>query len=268
MTKRIIVIGIILIVAYGLIVIGKQVLIGHYRKKADIALFLTGDYKAAIKYYSKVIDWKPDAAGCYYNRGDAYKGDDQFENALIDYKKSIEIGVNDSLQAILRIALCAKELNDLKMEEEMLLRLLDLSKNKEEFENEYWAANYNFGRLQFEKKEYRSAINYYNKAHSIKATEYEIYHRANAYFALGQIDSAKSDLRQSLPFLKPSFIKKYPGSHLATCDSCYFPFGSEEYELFTESIKMTILDALSKNSNNKELMKLTDELKSIEKSNK
>jgi tetratricopeptide (TPR) repeat protein len=260
MTKRIIIISTVLILTYCSIVIGKQFLLSHYRQKADVALFLSGDYKTAIKYYNKLIYWRPDAAGYYYNRGDAYKEDKQYENAIADYKKSLQLGVRDSLQAILRIALSAKRLGDLETEEQMLLRLLERSRDKTGTEIEFWASNYNLGKLEFEKRNYRRAINYYNAAHTVRPTELEIYHRANAYFALGQLDSAKQDLRQSLSFIKSDFLKKYPTSLLAACDSCYFPFGSKEYELLTESGNVTIIQALDKASADKQIKELNDAL--------
>lgn len=247
-TKRIIIILTISVVTYFSLLIGKRLLLSHYRQKADVALFLSGDYKTAIEYYDKLISWRPNAAGCYYNRGDAYYKDGQYEKAIYDYNKSLQLGIKDSLQAILRIALTAKRQGNLLTEEQYLQDLLDLSKDKKESENEFWAANYHLGQLEYKNKNYRKAINYYNIAHTVNPTNLEIYHRANSYFALGKLDSARQDLKQSLSFVKADFVRENPNSILATCDTCSFPFGSREYELLTEPNGKTIIQTFDKNA--------------------
>lgn len=266
--KRIIIISTIIAVTYFFVVIGKRLLLGHYRQKADIALFLSGDYKTAIEYYDKLISWRPDAAGYYYNRGDAYDKNGQYENAISDYNKSLQLGIDDSLQTILRIALTAKRQGNLRTEEQYLQKLLLLSKDRAEKENEFWAANYHLGQLEFKKKNYRKAINYYNIAHSATPTNLEIYHRANSYFALGQLDSARLDLNQSLPFVKADLVRKYPNSILAKCDTCAFPFDSREFELLTEPNRETLIQTLDKFSDDKKIKELNDNLKSTEKNSR
>ena len=253
---------------YFSVVIGRRLLFSHYRQKADVALFLSGDYKTAIKFYDKLIYWRPDAAGYYYNRGDAYDKDGQYEKAIFDYNKSLQLGIDDSLQTILRIALTAKRQGDLKTEEKYLQQLLKLSNDKKGKENEFWAANYHLGQIEFKKKNYRKSINYYNIAHIAKPTNLEIYHRANSYFALGQLDSARQDLKQSLAFVKADFIRKNPKSMLAKCDTCAFPFGSKEYELLTEPNGETIIQTLDKFADDKQIKELNDKLKSTEKNSR
>jgi len=267
-TKRIIIILTIIAGTYFSAVIGKRLLLRHYRQKADVALFLSGDYKTAIEYYDKLIYWRPDAAGYYYNRGDAYDNDKQYENAISDYNKSLQLGIEDSLQTILRIALTAKRQGNLQTEEHYLHQLFGLSKDRAGKENEFWAANYHLGQLEFKKKNYRKAIEYYNIAHSANPTKLEIYHRANSYFALGQLDSARRDLKLSLSFVKADFIRENPNSILATCDTCAFPFGSREYELLTEPNGETIIQTLDKFANEKQIKELNDKLKATEKNSR
>jgi tetratricopeptide (TPR) repeat protein len=250
------------------VVIGKRLLLGHYRQKADVALFLSGDYKTAIEYYDKLISWRPDAAGYYYNRGDAYDKDGQYEKAISDYNKSLQLGIEDSLQTILRIAFTAKRQGDFETEEQYLQQLLKLSKDKQGKENEFWAANYHLGKVEFKKKNYRKAIDYYNIAHIATPTNLELYHRANSYFALGLLDSARQDLKQSLSFVKADFVRKNPNSILATCDTCSFPFGSREYELLTEPNGETIIQTLDKFADDKSIKELNDKLKSTEKNSR
>ena len=244
--------------------VGRIVLLSHYRQKADLALFLSGDYKTAIKYYDKLIYWRPNAAGYFFNRGDAFQGDRQYENAIADYKKALELGINDSLQTILRIALSAKRQGDLQTAEQKFLQLLKLSTEKVEKENEFWAANYHLGQLEFKKKNYRKAIDYYNAAHIVSPSNFELYHRANAYFALGLVDSARQDFNTSIRFVKRDFIKEFPKSLIAQCDTCGFPFGSKEYELLTESKTETIIATLDKFADDKQAKELNDKLKGTE----
>lgn len=229
----------------------KNSLLIHYEQKAGNALIL-GDYKSSIDNYNKLISLRPDVSVYYYFRGDAYKGDKQYAKAILDYLMSLKIGISsdDSLQTMLRIALIYKVEGMVNNEEKMLNELLRLSKNRIGNENEYWAANYHLGQLEYKKKHYRKAINYYNTAHLTSPTNLEIYHRANSYFALGKIDSARLDLRQSIKFVKSDYVDKNPNSILAQCDTCSFPFGSKEYELLTEENE-SILEILDKFSRDK-----------------
>ena len=226
----------------------------------DLALFVSGDNKKAVRYYSNLIWWKPSASGIYFNRGDAYSNDGQYENAISDYEKSLQLGISDSLQAILRIALNERKMGNIKNEEQRLIQLLKLSINKHQ--NEFWAANYHLGQVEFRKGNYRKAIGYYNVAHKIKPTKLEIYHRANAYFALGLHDSARQDFNESLQFVKMDFVKMYPNSEIAQCDTCGFQFGSKEYELLTEPDSESMINKLKKYLSNEEITKLKDSIKS------
>lgn len=253
---------------YFSVVIGKRFLLGHYRQKADVALFLSGDYKAAIEYYDKLISWRPEAAGYYYNRGDAYYKDRQYEKAISDYKKSLQLGIEDSLQTILRIALTAKQQGNLQTEEQHLQQLLVLSKDRIGKENEVEAANYHLGQLEFKKKNYRKAIDYYNAAQVVKPNNFNLYHRANSFFALGLLDSARQDFNTSIQFVKKEFVRKYPNSQLAQCDTCGFPFGSKEYELLAEPNEETIIQSLEKYADDKQIKELNDKLKSTEKNSR
>lgn len=267
-TKRIIIILTIVAVTYFSVVIGKRLLLGHYRQKADVALFLSGDYKTAIEYYDKLISWRPDAAGYYYNRGDAYDKDGQFEKAISDYNKSLQLGIDDTLQTILRIALTAKRQGNFQTEEQYLQQLLRHSKNRTGKENEFWAANYHLGQLEFKKKNYRQAIAYYNTAHLVDPNNFNLYHRANSFFALGLLDSARQDFNTSIRFVKKNFVRKYPNSQLAQCDTCGFPFGSKEYELLAEPNGETIIQTLDKYADDKQINELNDKLKSTEKNSR
>lgn len=48
-----------------------------------------GDFAKAIQYYSKAIELKNDYADCYCNRGVAYEGARNYDQAIKDYTKAI-----------------------------------------------------------------------------------------------------------------------------------------------------------------------------------
>jgi tetratricopeptide (TPR) repeat protein len=50
-----------------------------------------GQYDAAIKDYDKAIELKSDCAEAYYNRGNALNSEGQYDAAIRDYDKAIEL---------------------------------------------------------------------------------------------------------------------------------------------------------------------------------
>ncbi len=219
-------------------------LLNKYRKEADHAMIWSGEYAVAIENYSKLIYWNRDKPGLYYLRGDAYTGKGEHSKAIADYETALSLGISDTLQTILRISLAAIQMGDLDLAEENLIKLAILSSNSE---NEYWAANYHLGQLEYRKGNYRGAINYYNKSRLVMPNYRELYHRANAYYALGKIDSAIQDYNASIEFVKRDYLRLNPNSSLSKCDTCGFPFGSPEYELLTNKKGwQTMTDLLEK----------------------
>lgn len=227
--KLVISIIFVLILAIGAFIVFKKTLT-NYRQEADNAMLWTGDYDKAVSNYTKLIRWNKDNPGLYYLRGDAFKSKGEYSKALEDFERALELGISDSLQTILRISLVAIRMEDYELAENHLKKLARLSTNNE---NEFWAANYHLGQIEYKKGNYQNAVNYYNKARSAKPTNLELYHRANAYYALGQIDSAVQDYNESIEFVKRDYVRANPNSTLAKCDTCGFPFGTLEYELLT-----------------------------------
>lgn len=56
-----------------------------------VALYATGDYKAAITQYQKLIDLNPKDATAYNNLANAYRDNKQTDKAIESYKKAIQI---------------------------------------------------------------------------------------------------------------------------------------------------------------------------------
>ena len=53
-----------------------------------------GKYNDAVRYYSEYIKLKPDYAGAYYNRGNAYYKLGKYTDAISDYTQAIKINPN------------------------------------------------------------------------------------------------------------------------------------------------------------------------------
>lgn len=54
-------------------------------------MYQIGRYDAALNYYNKVIQLKPDYAEAYFGRGKVYDSQSYFDQALEDYNKAIEL---------------------------------------------------------------------------------------------------------------------------------------------------------------------------------
>lgn len=70
---------------------------GYFFK--GLALDMLGDYKSAIDYYNKSMQFKPIFSDHYQNRGLAYLHDKQYDKAIVDFDKALELDPNNS-QAI------------------------------------------------------------------------------------------------------------------------------------------------------------------------
>jgi len=71
--------------------------IDKYHRQAN-AYSEKGDYDNAIANYNKAIELNPESsrAAIYYNRGIAYSKKNDFDRAIADYNKAIEINPNDA----------------------------------------------------------------------------------------------------------------------------------------------------------------------------
>ena len=90
--KRRHIISVILVVLIGLVIISMvktQKKAGY--EKLGLSEYEKGNYKQAIEYYSKAIEYNPNDASLYNNRGLAYYNLEQYDKAIADYTKAIEI---------------------------------------------------------------------------------------------------------------------------------------------------------------------------------
>ncbi len=56
-----------------------------------------GDYSNAIREYQNILKTDSMVAGCWYNIGECYSAQEQFDNALKNYYKALRIRPNDSI---------------------------------------------------------------------------------------------------------------------------------------------------------------------------
>jgi len=129
--------------------------------------YVTGQYDQAISDYTKAIEIKPTFAEAYNNRGLAYEKKGKYTQAISDYTKAIEI-------------------------------------------NSTFAEAYNNrGTAHAEKGKPDLAISDYNKALEINQKDADVYfNRGRAHFDIGQYDRAISDYTKAIE-LKPTLAKAY-----------------------------------------------------------
>jgi len=126
-----------------------------------------GQYDQAISDYSKAIELNPRLADAYNNRGNAYKNKGQNGQAISDYSKAIELNP----------------------------RLAD--------------AYYNRGNSYDDKGQYDQAISDYSNAIEINSGIAEAYtNRGNAYSKKSQYDKAISDYSKAIE-INPKYADAY-----------------------------------------------------------
>ncbi|WP_043023738.1 tetratricopeptide repeat protein [Fluviicola taffensis] len=123
--------------------------------------------------------------------------------------------------------------------------------NPSEYSNEIWSAYYHLGQTAYKSKQFKKAIELYCRADQYSKTLLTNYHKANAFYSLGLIDSADVNFNKSIGFVKQDFIEMYPESAIAQCEICGFPFGSKEYELLTVPTREGHMHTMKKLEENK-----------------
>lgn len=209
---------------------------------ADKDLFLRGDFEGAIANYTELIERHPVKAGLYYKRGDAYVHVGRYTEAVGDYRSAMRYGIDDSLQAMLRIGLAQKSLREWTSAQHTFQDLLSACDSSDTLE--LWAAHYHLGQVAYKLGNYREAVIHYGKAREYSTSTLPLYHRANAYAAIGLKDSAIADYNASIVFAKHDYARTHPNSSINRCDTCGFPFGSKEYDLLTEQSRGTVLEVI------------------------
>lgn len=211
--------------------------------------YFNGDYPLSIEHYSELIKEYPDVVWLYLNRGDAYSENGEVKKAIKDYDFVINQNGKVKGQAMLKSALTYFYVDDFMNSERIFNKITKL--NSSEYANEIWSAYYHLGQSAFKKKQFESAIEFYNIADKYSKTLLTNYHKANAYYSLGLLDSANVNFTKSIAFVKRNFIEMYPESAIAQCEFCGFSFGSKEYELLTIPTREGHMHTMKKLNENK-----------------
>ena len=169
------IIGVSILVAFLTIGLCYSVAWGVFDKARAVVCFTKGvsyqdkgQWDKAIAEYNKAIEINPSYAEAYYNRGLAYaQGKGQFDKAISDWNKAIELNPS------------------------------------------YAEAYNNRGNAYQAKGQYDRAISDYTKAIEINPSYAEAYYnRGVAYGRKGQYDQAISDCNKAIE-LNPSYAKAY-----------------------------------------------------------
>ena len=166
-----------------------------------------GDYDAAIADYTKAIQIDPKYADAYYNRGNVYskqKGD--YDAAIADYNKAIRIDPKSPKSA-------------------------DVYSNR--------------GTTYENKGDHDAAITDFNKAIQIKPDDAVAYNnRGNAYDEKGDHDAAIADYNKAIQ-IKPDYAEAYYNRGIAYADKGDYDAAISDY---TKAIKIEPNDAANFNN--------------------
>ena len=122
-------------------------------------------FDAAIKYYKKALEIKPDYAETYYNMGIALKDNGDLDAAIDSYKKALEIKP-DYVGAYFNTGNILKDKGDLEA-------AIDSYKKALEIKPDYAEAYNNIGLTLKDKGDLEEAINSYKKALEINPDYFE-----------------------------------------------------------------------------------------------
>ena len=153
-------------------------------------------YEQAIQYLDKAIEFDPESFDAYCIRGDSYYALGQYEQAIEDFNKAIEIykegfWSNGDFTAYNRRGIAYYALGQYERAIE------DFTKYIEIF-SEYFDGYYNRGLTYYRLKQYARAIEDFNKAIEFNPNYYKPYKiRGLAYNALGQHERAVADFRKA-----------------------------------------------------------------------
>src|SRR4030042_768531 len=81
----------VIIIFTGCAGVHKPSLDAHYYFEQGIEYYKTGQYDNALSDYNKALEINPNYAEAYYNRGTTYGKKGQYDNAISDFNKALEI---------------------------------------------------------------------------------------------------------------------------------------------------------------------------------
>ncbi|MBE8949948.1 MAG: tetratricopeptide repeat protein [Quinella sp. 3Q1] len=150
--------------------------LANQKNEEGLKLNYAKDYHGAIKLYNEAIEFKPDYAEAYYNRGNTYKNLRKYEQAIQDYNKAIELKPNYAEAYNNR----GTSYRSLKQDEQAIQ---DFNKALKFKQHEFIYANR--GMVYEKLEQYERAIKDYDKAIKLNPNFTEMYNeRGNIYMKL------------------------------------------------------------------------------------
>ncbi len=167
-----------------------------------VALGLRGHHDEALRCFDAVIKGMPEPpAEAYFNRGVAWYHKGEYDRAIQDYTKAIELKPDDA-EAYYNRGLAWDELGDFDRAIQDFDRAIELKPD-------YAEAYNNRGNAWAHKGEYDRAIQDFDKAIELKPDDAEAYfNRGNAWAHKGEYDRAIQDFDKAIE-LKPDFAEAY-----------------------------------------------------------
>jgi tetratricopeptide (TPR) repeat protein len=152
-----------------------------------------GEYKEAIAYYDEAIALRPDNARIYYQRGMCYYNLEDYEQAIADLNRAIEMGYTgyDAYDNPYNyLGWNYLYLNDYEQSIDSFTKAIEDHPNAQHFTYRGWA-NYFQG-------DYDQALQDLDQAIALNPNSYSLIRRADVYAALGDPQQATADLERAL----------------------------------------------------------------------
>ncbi len=166
-------------------------------------LYYDGDYNGMIKICNEAIKLNPTLYGAYFYRGLSYCGLNQYEKAIQDYNKAIQLNPNNNLEYLyFSLGITYGQLRQYDLSIKSLDKTIQLNPN-------IWQAYTVRGISYAELNQYVQAIQDFNKAIQLNPNSFESYiSRAVVYVDLKQYDVAIQDFNNAI-LLNPNYVEAY-----------------------------------------------------------
>jgi len=220
-------------------------------KEAQSA-FSNKDYATSIEKYSILIRENPKHYWLVHRRGQAYKGNGNFDKALRDFGLVIQNDPENKEQALLTCALIYQyELGNYDRAKPYYYEIIEYyrtarpqnSLERDLLKHTVSGAYSNLGRIAIEEKNYDEAITLFTQSIKLADSNFSKYYRAFAYYKSGDTVAAIEDYNNSIQVVKRHFVEDFPASKINQCDTCGFSFDSDEYLLLPRYSSLSLVQS-------------------------
>lgn len=136
---------------------------------------------------NQYIEQNPHMAHGYAERGFLFYESLDYNSALKDFEKAVEID-SDNIDYLFNLALANEKLSKIEKAEMLFDQVISMDAN-------HAGAYFNLGNIQFKRKAYPDAISLFTIAHQLEKDNPAIlYNRAIAYYQMGMMDAACKDM--------------------------------------------------------------------------